>query len=68
MSADPTSAAIDRAYRVHRATVLATLIRFVNDILLSAPSILIGLFVYTLMVQPMGGYSGWAGGVASSIS
>lgn len=42
-------------------------IRFVNDILLSAPSILIGLFVYTLMVQPMGGYSGWAGGVALAI-
>ena len=38
-----------------------------NDILLAAPSILIGLFVYTLMVQPMGGYSGWAGGVALAI-
>jgi phosphate transport system permease protein len=46
---------------------LAQLIRFLNDILLSAPSILIGLFVYTLMVQPMGGYSGWAGGVALAI-
>lgn len=50
-----------------RGSRLATLIRFVNDILLSAPSILIGLFVYTLMVQPMGGYSGWAGGVALAI-
>jgi phosphate transport system permease protein len=50
-----------------RGSKLATLIRFVNDILLSAPSILIGLFVYTLMVQPMGGYSGWAGGVALAI-
>jgi phosphate transport system permease protein len=46
---------------------LAEIIRFVNDILLAAPSILIGLFVYTLMVQPMGGYSGWAGGVALAI-
>jgi phosphate transport system permease protein len=46
---------------------LATVIRFVNDILLAAPSILIGLFVYMLMVQPMGGYSGWAGGVALAI-
>ncbi|KLK92886.1 hypothetical protein AA309_12140 [Microvirga vignae] len=46
---------------------LATVIRFVNDILLAAPSILIGLFVYILMVQPMGGYSGWAGGVALAI-
>ena len=43
---------------------LAEVIRIVNDILLAAPSILIGLFVYTLMVQPMGGYSGWAGSVA----
>jgi len=42
-------------------------VRFLNDILLSAPSILIGLFVYTLMVQPMGTYSGWAGAVALAI-
>ena len=50
-----------------RASHLANLIRFLNDILLSAPSILIGLFVYTLMVRPMGGYSGWAGAVALAI-
>jgi phosphate transport system permease protein len=50
-----------------RNSPLAEVIRFVNDILLSAPSILIGLFVYSLMVQPMGGYSGWAGGVALAI-
>jgi len=50
-----------------KGSKLAVLIRFVNDILLSAPSILIGLFVYTLMVQPLGGYSGWAGGVALAI-
>ena len=50
-----------------RNSRLAQVVRFINDILLSAPSILIGLFVYTLMVQPMGGYSGWAGGVALAI-
>jgi len=50
-----------------RTSKLAVLIRFLNDILLSAPSILIGLFVYTLMVRPMGSYSGWAGGVALAI-
>jgi phosphate transport system permease protein len=42
----------------------ARLIRFVNDVLLSAPSILIGLFVYELMVAPMHGFSGYAGAVA----
>lgn len=50
-----------------RHSKLADIIRFLNDILLSAPSILIGLFVYTLMVRPMGTYSGWAGGVALAI-
>jgi len=50
-----------------RGSRLADVIRFLNDILLSAPSILIGLFVYTLMVRPMGTYSGWAGGVALAI-
>ncbi|MGU3666559.1 phosphate ABC transporter permease PstA [Methylobacterium sp. A49B] len=50
-----------------RGSKLAAVIRFLNDILLSAPSILIGLFVYTLMVRPMGTYSGWAGGVALAI-
>jgi phosphate transport system permease protein len=39
-------------------------IRFVNDILLSAPSIVLGLFVYTLVVRPMGGFSGFAGALA----
>ena len=42
-------------------------VRFLNDILLSAPSILIGLFVYKLMVRPMGTFSGWAGAVALAI-
>ena len=41
--------------------------RFVNDILLSAPSILIGLFVYQLLVLPFGGFSGWAGVAALAI-
>jgi phosphate transport system permease protein len=39
-------------------------IRFVNDILLSAPSIVLGLFVYTLAVRSVGHFSGWAGGVS----
>jgi phosphate transport system permease protein len=50
-----------------RTSRLATVIRFVNDVLLAAPSILIGLFVYTVMVEPLGGYSGWAGGVALAV-
>ena len=41
--------------------------RFVSDVLLSAPSILIGLFVYQLLVLPFGGFSGIAGGVALAI-
>jgi phosphate transport system permease protein len=43
---------------------LSTVIRFVNDILLSAPSIVIGLFVYEILVVSMGHFSAWAGGVA----
>lgn len=39
-------------------------VRFLNDVLLSAPSILVGLFVYELLVAPFGGFSGWAGAVA----
>jgi len=39
-------------------------IRFLNDVLISAPSILIGLFVYELLVAPFHGFSGYAGGVA----
>ena len=46
---------------------LATAVRFINDVLLSAPSIIIGLFVYELMVVPMGHFSGWAGTVALSL-
>ena len=40
---------------------LADATRFVNDILLSAPSIVLGLFVYAVYVAQMGGFSGWAG-------
>ena len=39
-------------------------VRFLNDVLLSAPSILVGLFVYELLVRPLGGFSGLAGAVA----
>lgn len=42
-------------------------IRFVNDILLSAPSIVLGLFVYTLVVRQMGHFSGWAGSLALAL-
>jgi phosphate transport system permease protein len=42
-------------------------VRFINDILLSAPSIIIGLFVYEIMVVPMGHFSAWAGSVALAI-
>jgi phosphate transport system permease protein len=41
--------------------------RFVTDIMLSAPSIVIGLFVYALFVATMGGFSGWAGSLALSL-
>jgi phosphate transport system permease protein len=50
-----------------KSNPLASLIRFINDILLSAPSIIIGLFVYELMVVPMGHFSAWAGTVALSL-
>lgn len=42
-------------------------VRFLNDVLLSAPSILIGLFIYELLVRPMQGFSAWAGAVALGI-
>lgn len=46
---------------------LASATRFMNDILLSAPSIVICLFIYGLMVVPMGHFSGWAGSMALSL-
>jgi phosphate transport system permease protein len=50
-----------------RGTVLASTVRFINDILLSAPSIVIGLFIYEIMVAPMGHFSGIAGAVALAV-
>jgi phosphate transport system permease protein len=45
-------------------TKYGMVVRFLNDVLISAPSILIGLFVYELLVAPFHGFSGYAGGVA----
>src|SRR5260364_144503 len=47
-----------------RRSRLAESVRFINDILLSAPSIVIGLFVYALFVAPFQHFSGWAGAIA----
>jgi len=44
-----------------------SVVRFINDVLLSAPSILVGLFVYTLLVAPFRGFSGLAGAVALAL-
>jgi phosphate transport system permease protein len=49
-------------YANHRRT--GETIRFVHDVLLSAPSIVLGLFVYTLVVAPFGNFSGLAGAIA----
>ena len=46
---------------------LSSVVRFINDILLSAPSIVVGLFVYEVMVAHMGHFSGWAGAVALGV-
>jgi phosphate transport system permease protein len=50
-----------------RAGWLAPTTRFINDILLSAPSIVIGLFVYEVMVFRVGHFSGWAGAAALAL-
>jgi phosphate transport system permease protein len=50
-----------------RGSRFAQFVQFINDILLSAPSIIIGLFIFQVMVVPMGHSSGWAGSVALSI-
>ncbi|KRB82832.1 phosphate ABC transporter permease [Sphingomonas sp. Root710] len=50
-----------------RNTPYGHVVRFLNDVLLSAPSILIGLFVYELLVRPFHGFSAWAGAVALAI-
>jgi phosphate transport system permease protein len=46
---------------------LSFYVRFINDILLSAPSIVIGLFIYGAVVVPMGGFSGFAGSIALAV-
>jgi phosphate transport system permease protein len=50
-----------------RGSRFGEVVRFINDILLSAPSIIVGLFVYEMMVVRMGHFSAWAGAVALAI-
>lgn len=50
-----------------RYSRLSQVVRFINDILLSAPSIIIGLFVYEIVVYPLGHFSGWAGTIALAL-
>ncbi|HTW69724.1 MAG TPA: phosphate ABC transporter permease PstA [Acetobacteraceae bacterium] len=50
-----------------KSSATANAVRFVSDVLLSAPSILIGLFIYQIVVQPFGGFSGMAGCLALSV-
>jgi phosphate transport system permease protein len=50
-----------------RYSKLAIVVRFINDILLSAPSIVIGLFVYEIVVVPMGHFSAIAGSIALAV-
>ena len=52
------------AGRIRPHDSLTSVIRFINDILLSAPSIIIGLFVYGVVVAPMGDFSAIAGALA----
>lgn len=50
-----------------RRSRLGNVVRFLNDTLLSAPSIIIGLFVYGVMVVPAGHFSGWAGAASLAL-
>jgi len=50
-----------------RDSKLGGVIRYFSDIMVSAPSIVIGVFVYLVMVRPMGHFSGWAGAVSLAI-
>jgi phosphate transport system permease protein len=50
-----------------RDSAYGKVVRFTNDVLLSAPSILVGLFIYQLLVRPFHGFSGFAGGVALAL-
>ena len=50
-----------------RYSYVTKVVRFINDILLSAPSIVVGLFVYEVLVRPMGHFSGFAGSIALAV-
>jgi phosphate transport system permease protein len=50
-----------------RESVYGRVVRFTNDVLLSAPSILVGLFIYQIAVHPLGGFSGFAGALALAL-
>jgi phosphate transport system permease protein len=50
-----------------KKSTLAEIVRFINDILLSAPSIVVGLFIYEVLVVPMGHFSAWAGVVVLAV-
>jgi len=52
---------------VGRSSPLDSTVRFINGILLSAPSVIIGFFVYVVVVSRLGHFSGWAGGLALSL-
>jgi phosphate transport system permease protein len=50
-----------------RYSRVASVVRFINDVLLSAPSIIIGVFVYEMVVVTTGHFSGWAGSLALAL-
>lgn len=63
----PLGIATGSIWRNMHKSWLAEIIRFINDILLSAPSIVVGLFVYTIVVAQMQHFSGWAGVIALAL-
>jgi phosphate transport system permease protein len=50
-----------------KTSAFAQTVRFINDILLSAPSIVVGLFIYEVVVVPMGHFSAWAGVIVLAV-
>lgn len=50
-----------------RDSAFSRIVRYLSDILVSAPSIVIGVFVYLVLVRPLGHFSGWAGAVSLAI-
>lgn len=50
-----------------RGSKIGEAAKFINDVLLSAPSIIVGLFVYAILVVPFGHFSGWSGAVALAV-